>query len=158
MLSLTCGDSDFRRRVITVRAAYARNGESRGILMSDVLTTTLQAVKMKASTEGPVFRAPHGGPYRNLRTAFEHAVQQAGLEDFTSHDVRHTFASRLVMAGVDLPTVKELLGHKGVAMTLRYTHLSTDHQQRAVHALEQFGSKVPTIFPTMRARRTGNIL
>jgi len=157
LLSLTWGDIDFRRRVITVRAGYAKNGESRNIPMNDVLTTTLQAVKMKASTEGPVFRTPQGGPYRNFRTAFERAVQQAGLEDFTFHDLRHTFASRLVMAGVDLPTVKELLGHKGIAMTLRYTHLSTDHKQRAVNALEQFGSKVPTIFPTMREHRTGHI-
>lgn len=157
LLSLTWGDIDFRRRVITVRAAYAKNGESRSIPMNDVLTTTLQAVKMKASTEGPVFRTPQGGPYRNFRTAFEHAVQQAGLEDFTFHDLRHTFASRLVMAGVDLPTVKELLGHKGIAMTLRYTHLSTDHKQRAVHALEQFGEQVPAIFTTMPERRTGNL-
>jgi integrase len=82
--------------------------------MNDVLTTTFQAVKMKASTEGPVFRTSQGGPYRNFRTAFERAVQQAGLEDFTFHDLWHTFASRLVMAGVDLTTVKEVLGHKGI--------------------------------------------
>jgi len=157
LLSLTWGDIDFRRRVITVRAAYSKNGESRSIPMNDVLTTTLKAVKMEASTEGSVFRTPQGGPYRNFRTAFERAVQQAGLEDFTFHDLRHTFASRLVMAGVDLPTVKELLGHKGIAMTLRYTHLSTDHKQRAVQALEQFGEKVPAIFTTGRERRTGHI-
>ena len=50
------------------------------------------------------------------------------------------------MAGVDLPTVKELLGHKGIAMTLRYTHLSTDHKQRAVRVLEQFDTKSPSNF------------
>ena len=61
------------------------------------------------------------------------------------------------MAGVDLPTVKELMGHKSIAMTLRYIHLSTDHKQRAVNVLEQFGSKVPTIFPTGHKRRTGNL-
>ena len=136
-----------------VRAGYVKNGESRSIPMNDVLTTTLQAVKMKASTEGPVFRTPRGGPYHNFRTAFERAVQQAGLEDFTFHDLRHTFASRLVMAGVDLPTVKELLGHKGIAMTLRYTHLSIDHKQRAVKALEHFGEQVPAIFTTVGKRR-----
>ena len=82
---------------------------------------------------------------------------RAGLEDFTFHDLRHTFASRLVMAGVDLPTVKELLGHKSIAMTLRYTHLSTDHKQRAVRALEQFGGKVPANFTTVRERRKRRI-
>jgi integrase len=56
------------------------------------------------------------------------------------------------MAGVDLPTVKELMGHKDITMTLRYTHLSSDHKQRAVRALEQFGDKVTTIFTTDHAR------
>jgi integrase len=58
LLSLTWGDVDFRRRTITVRAAYAKNGESRSVPMNDVLTATLTAVKMEASTEGPVFRTP----------------------------------------------------------------------------------------------------
>ena len=77
--------------------------------------------------------------------------------DFTFHDLRHTFASRLVMAGVDLPTVKELMGHKSIAMTLRYMHLSIDHKQRAVRALEQFDGKVPAIFTTGRKRRKRRI-
>jgi len=55
--------------------------------------------------------------------------------------LRHTFASRLVMAGVDLPTVKELMGQKNINMTLRYPHLSRDHKQRAVRTLGQFGAK-----------------
>ena len=58
------------------------------------------------------------------------------------------------MAGVDLTTVKELLGHKEIAMTLRYTRLSTDHKQRAGNALEQFGGKVPAIFTTGQEQRT----
>jgi integrase len=135
-----------------------KNGERRSIPMNDVLTATLLPAKMEVSEGNAVFRTPQGGPYRNFRTAFEHAVQRAGLEDVTFHDLRHTFASRLVMVRVDLPTVKELLGHKSIAMTLRYTHLSTDHKQRAVSALEQFGGKVgyprkaghPTLSTTAR--------
>ena len=71
-------------------------------------------------------------------------MRLAGLTHFTFHDLRHTFASRLVMAGVDLPTVKELLGHKNISMTIRYAHLSSDHKQAAVKKLE----KVPAIFTT----------
>ena len=67
--------------------------------------------------------------------------------------MRHTFASRLVMAGVDLPTVQALMGHKTIAMTLRYTHLTTDHKQRAVCLLEPAAEKVPAIFPTARIIR-----
>jgi site-specific recombinase XerD len=92
-----------------------------------------------------VFCNQHGQPYRSFRTAFEYAVRQAGIQDFSFHDLRYTFASRLVMAGVDLPTVKELLGHRDITMTLRYAHLSTDHKQAAVKKLE----KVPAIFTTL---------
>jgi integrase len=75
LLSLSWADIDFNRRVITVRAAYVKNGERRSIPMNDVLTATLQPVKMKVSEGNAVFRTPQGGPYRNFRTAFEYAVQ-----------------------------------------------------------------------------------
>ena len=121
LLSLTWEDVDFRRQTITVHAAYAKNGESRSVLMNDVLTTTLKAVRMNGLADSLVFCSHKGTPYRSFRSAFELAVRKAGLENFTFHDLRHTFASRLVMAGVDLPTVKELMGHKDITMTLRYT-------------------------------------
>jgi hypothetical protein len=61
--------------------------------------------------------------------------------------LQHTLASRLVMAGVDLPTVEELMGHRDISMTLRYTPLSNDHKQRTVRVLEQFGEKSPQFSP-----------
>jgi integrase len=142
LLSLTWADVDFRRRVVTVRAAYAKNGESRSVPMNAVLTATLQRVRMNASdATGPVFCSRNGAPYRSFRTAFERAVRHARIEGLVFHDLRHSFASRLVMSGVDLPTVQALMGHKEISMTLRYTHLTTDHKQRAVRALETFGEK-----------------
>jgi integrase len=94
LLSLTWADVDFSHRVITVRAAYVKNGERRRIPMNDVLTATLQTVKMEISEGDTVFRTPQGRRYRNFRTAFEQAVQRAGLMDFTFHDLRHILASR----------------------------------------------------------------
>ncbi len=82
-----------------------------------------------------VFCEDDGHGIRSLRTAFERAVKKAGIEDFTFHDLRHTFASHLVMGGVDLLTVKELLGHKSITMTLRYAHLSPDHKRKIVQSL-----------------------
>jgi integrase len=146
LLSLTWHEVDFRRQAITVRAAYAKNGESRSIPMNKVLTETLRAARMTTLATDHVFRNVHGVPYRSFRTSFERAVRKAGLVDFTFHDLRHTFASRLVMHGVDLATVKELLGHKTIAMTLRYTHLSSGHKHRAVRTLEQVCDESPSNF------------
>lgn len=66
-------------------------------------------------------------------------VTHKGITNFHFHDLRHTFASQLVMAGVDLTTIKELLGHKDIKMTLRYAHLAPAHKVEAV-------KKIGTLF------------
>jgi integrase len=78
-----------------------------------------------------------GKPYKDLKRQFETAVEQAKLERVTFHTLRHTAASYLVMAGVDLATVKEILRHKSISMTLGYAHLLPDHKQSAVEALSK---------------------
>jgi site-specific recombinase XerD len=70
-----------------------------------------------------------------VNRVFLKALKKARIEDFSWHCLRHTFASRLVMHGVDLRTVQELLGHKTLTMTLRYSHLSPGHQLDAVQRL-----------------------
>jgi integrase len=66
---------------------------------------------------------------------FADAIEEAGISDFHWHDLRHTFASRLVMAGVDIRTVQELLGHETITITMRYAHLSPQHAVQAVEKI-----------------------
>lgn len=83
-----------------------------------------------------VFAKHRGDKRRDLRTAFANALKRACISRFRFHYLRHTFASHLVMNGVDLLTVKELLGHKSIDMTLRYSHLSPSHRRKAVESLK----------------------
>jgi site-specific recombinase XerD len=69
-----------------------------------------------------------------------------GITDFHFHDLRHTFASHLVMAGVDITTVSKLLGHKSLTMTLRYSHLAPNHLQNAVNMLNITGEEKRTAY------------
>jgi integrase len=86
-------------------------------------------------------------PYGDIKKSFASAVKRAKIHDFKFHDLRHTFASHLVMAGVDITTVKELLGHKDIKMTLRYAHLAPSHKVKAVDVLDRAinGNKQSTI-------------
>jgi integrase len=77
-----------------------------------------------------------GKAYKDVKRGFNGACRRAGIKDFHFHDLRHTFASHLVMAGQDLTTVKELLGHKALTMTLRYAHLAPAHKVNAVDVLD----------------------
>ena len=78
---------------------------------------------------------------------FLDATRRAGIAPCGPHTLRHTFASRLVMAGIDIRTVQELMGHKTIAMTLRYAHLSPDHKRKAMATLEDgFRRKSPVNF------------
>jgi integrase len=71
----------------------------------------------------------------DVKTSFNSACRRSGITDFRFHDLRHTFASQLIMRGGTLKDVQELLGHKTMTMTLRYAHLTQEHKQKAVNLL-----------------------
>jgi integrase len=147
LLSLTWQDVDFSRRLMTVQAAYAKNGETRSAPMTATVTEALQTLPQALHSPMSVFLTRKGTPYRYLTKVFNTACRKAGLTDVTFHNLRHTFASRLVMAGADLPTVQALMGHKNIRMTMRYAHLSPEHKRAAIALLESFRTESPTNFP-----------
>lgn len=100
--------------------------------ISKRLTRTLKSGKKIGQY---IFCKADGNKYGNIVKAFRSAVKRSGIGYCRFHDLRHTFATRLVMAGVDLVTVKELLGHKTLSMTMRYSHPTADHKRWAVEAL-----------------------
>ena len=79
----------------------------------------------------------------NLRKLYDAAIRQAKLEDVNFHTLRHTFASHLAMAGVDIKTIQELLGHQTFEMTLRYAHLSPHHKKVAIEILDSRWAVAP---------------
>lgn len=74
-----------------------------------------------------------------FRRAFDNAIKKSKIEDFHMHDLRHTAASYLLMAGVDLRTLAEILGHSTMQMVQRYTHLLDDHKLKAIDLIERLG-------------------
>lgn len=112
-----------------------KNGKPRDIDLNAVALDALTALKAWAGNSPLVHVNEQGESLTRYRDWFNAAVESAGLTDYPWHCNRHTFASRLVMAGVPLRTVGELLGHRSPAMTWRYSHLAPSHRQDAVARL-----------------------
>jgi len=96
---------------------------------------TYRTTKKDKSTENLKVITFNNTPMRNIKHAFETAVKKSGIDHCRMHDMRHTFASHLLMSGASLKDVQELLGHKTFEMTLRYAHLSQAHKKNAVNLL-----------------------
>jgi integrase len=120
------------RKTITLHKT--KPGKTRHVPLNAIALDALEELH-KLNQQGYVFRNTEGDPVRSARDWFEPAVEKAALKDYTWHCNRHTFASRLVMAGVDIRTVAQLMGHSTIQMTMRYAHLAPEHTQAAVDRL-----------------------
>ena len=140
ILSLEWTAVDLFRKTLTVMKS--KNGEKRTIPMSKkVFELVKQSFKKKGG--GYVFFSHAGTKIdkSNLRRSFYKALERAGVEDFRFHDLRHTFATRLVQAGIDLYKVSILLGHKDIKMTQRYAHHCSESLREGVDVLDEIGKK-----------------
>jgi integrase len=121
-----------------------KNGERREIPINQTLRGILTAIPRRIDCPY-VFTDEEGKRFKDVTKRFQSACRKAGIKDLHFHDLRHTFASQLVMAGVDLTTVKELLGHHDFKMTLRYAHLAPAHKHNAVSILDRALNREATI-------------
>lgn len=133
-------DVDLTRRKITIKSKENRNPKTteREIPMSEEVLALLSDLhKKSASEKSYVFPVLDSSRSHNwIRRELIETAQAAGIPDLTRiHTLRHTFASHLVMQGVDLPTVGRLMGHTDIATTMIYSHLALDHLVIAVTKL-----------------------
>jgi integrase len=127
-------DVDLAARRISLRRT--KNGSVRHIPQNKAALQAFHNLRNKSKGFGRVFICTHGvDPLLNPRYWWDAVLAKAGLVDFHWHDLRHTFASRCIMAGVDIRTLQQLLGHKSLQMVVRYTHLSQSHELAAVEKL-----------------------
>jgi site-specific recombinase XerD len=129
---------DFAQK--NIHLVKTKNGSERYVSLNSQALAVLQSLKethdrLKLPDDSTLFLSRQAKPISDPREWFSTACEEARITGVTWHTLRHTFASRLVMAGVDLKTVQDLMGHKTIAMTARYAHLSPSHKLSALERL-----------------------
>ena len=145
ILSLKWENIDLSKRCIHLEDS--KSGKSRDIPMNGLVIEVLSVI---AQNSEYVFPNPRtGGPIEDVKTAFKTACERAKIKGLRFHDLRHTAATRMVEAMVDLVTVSKILGHSSIQMTMRYAHPTPENMRRAVERLgefyEQTRQKVDTV-------------
>jgi integrase len=138
ILELTWRGVDFSRRTVTV--VRSKNGELRTIPVNQMVFSVLKEMaKLRSLKTDLVFCSKAFTPLESghLRRSFRLALNKAQIEEFHFHDLRHTFATRLVQAGVDIYKVQRLLGHKSPIMTQRYAHHYLESLRDGVEILDR---------------------
>ena len=126
---------NFDTKTITVAGATTKTSDTRHIPMNKETVGVLEAWKKQVSKSAYVFPGQGGGRFEDVKSAWLKLLERAQIDGFRWHDMRHDFASRLVMAGVPLNTVRDLLGHADIKMTLRYAHLAPGTKAAAVELI-----------------------
>ena len=130
LLALRWANVDMKGKQLTIEGSTAKAGQTRHIPLNDEALDVLKKWREQAPPGDRVIAVDTG-----FKTAWASLLERAKITAFRWHDLRHHFASRLVQAGVPLNTVRELLGHGSMAMTLRYAHLAPDQKAEAVAKL-----------------------
>lgn len=130
-------DLSVEQPMLTVAGDKAKSGKTRHIPLNEEALAVLKQWKLQGGLKSLyVFVGKNGKPFHDIRSSWKGVLASAKITDFRWHDLRHTFASKLVQAGADLNTVRELMGHSDYKMTLRYAHLAPEQNADAVARLK----------------------
>lgn len=136
LLGLAWANIDFECGTLTVAGESAKSGHTRRIPLNQEARGVLENWGGLTNKTGLVFKGRYGGQLDNVRKSWAGVLKSADIQNFRWHDLRHHFASRLVMNGADIYVVKELLGHSTIAITEKYAHLAPEHKAAAVALLD----------------------
>jgi len=145
ILSLKWENVNLSKRCIHIEDS--KSGRSRDVPMNGLVVEAMSSIRQDSVY---VFYNPTTGePIKDIKTAFKTACKKAEIKGLRFHDLRHTAATRMVEAGVDLVTVSKILGHSSIQMTMRYAHPTPGNMRLAVEKLgefyEQTRQKVDTV-------------
>jgi integrase len=153
IFSLRWSNVNLKEGILTVFAS--KTEKIREVPINVETRKVLEAWWLNRKNEIVFYNPETGKPFVDLKNGFALACQKAGIAGVTWHTLRHTFASRLVNRGVDIVTVKELLGHSSLSVTMRYAHTNFDSKRAAVEKLDGFGDNLVTVRPKTRQRGNG---
>ena len=150
LLKLEWRRVDLKENLFFLEGSNTKNGKRRSIpinMEAREAFVGLARYRAEKCPDSPwVFVRPNGERLQELDTAFKWLLRQVGITDFRIHDLRHTCASWLVSSGVQLPAVRDLLGHSTIKMTERYAHLSPENVRAAVSVLDGVAQSCHTNF------------
>jgi integrase len=151
LLSLTWEAVDMTHGFI--RLKQTKNGTARALPFNEPLWSLFSGLRTRPDVPW-VFHDAEGRRHNDIRHPFDRACELAALTDFHFHDLRHTFASWLIMRGVALATVSNLLGHSSPTMTLCYAHLSPKHLTSTVRVLDPYSASSHDNYMTFEPKQT----
>ena len=143
VFSLPWSNVDLKKGILTVFSP--KTEKLREVPINAETRKVLEAWCLGKKNELVFYNPETGKRFVDLKAGFALACTKAKIEGVTWHTLRHTFASRLVNSGVDIVTVKELLGHSSISVTMRYAHTNFDSKRAAVEKLDGFGDNLVTV-------------
>ena len=122
--------------------------------MEPIVREALLELSQQSGDAEYVFTNPDTGMrYTDVKKSFSAALREADIANFTFHDLRHTFGTRLADAGVDVVKIKELMGHASIVTTMRYIHATDQGKRGAIVVLSEYRQKQRHKFVTNEERQ-----